>query len=135
MASTSNTPCDPCEYTHQNKSATQWCTNFEEGFCKDCEKVHVSTKITRDHKLISVADYRKIADFSVRQNCENHGKDLIYSASHMTNPYASCVLHLNTPPVQTSRHLEEAAKNVKRSTLLTNLENTIKKNFGRLNRV
>ncbi|CAG2214000.1 unnamed protein product [Mytilus edulis] len=125
--------CGPCQYEEIIKGAKKWCTDCEDGYCEDCEKVHRSTKMSRNHKLISIADYRKIKDVSVKQNCEDHGKKFdLYCVTHDRALCISCVnQHKSCADVTP---LEEAARNAKESTAFADLEDTINgalKNIGK----
>lgn len=120
----SNIFCGPCGYEDTNKVAKKWCTNCEEGFCEDCEKVHRSTRMSRNHKLISVTDYHKIKDVVVIQSCIQHGKKYdLYCPKHDTVLCIACVDdHKSCPQVIP---LEAAVINAKQSPALVDLENTI----------
>ncbi|XP_052065727.1 uncharacterized protein LOC127705448 [Mytilus californianus] len=117
--------CGPCQYEDNIKGAKKWCTDCEDGYCEDCEKVHRSTKMSRNHTLISIADYQKIKDVSVKQNCEDHGKRFdLYCSTHDKALYISCVnQHKSCPDVSP---LEEAARDAKQSTAFADVEDTIK---------
>ncbi|XP_063442834.1 uncharacterized protein LOC134723124 [Mytilus trossulus] len=118
--------CGPCSHVNTQKHAQKWCTNCEEGFCTDCEQVHRSMKVTRDHTLISTDDYLKIENVHVSLKCDTHGKKFdLYCKSHDVAICVACFpsLHKRCSDVIP---LDEAAKNAKRSTALDDLENAIK---------
>ncbi|CAC5392052.1 unnamed protein product [Mytilus coruscus] len=109
------------------KNAKKWCTNCEEGFCGECEKYHTSMKVSRDHKMISIEDYRQIEDISVNLNSEIHGKKLdLYCKKH---DIPVCVVFIPTEhkACYTSDVISiyEASKDAKQSTALSDLEGTI----------
>ncbi|XP_071150328.1 uncharacterized protein [Mytilus edulis] len=68
--------CGPCLFDDVTKDAGRWCTNCEEGLCRECENVHRKGKTTRNHKVITIDDYRKIEHVSISQICEQHGENL-----------------------------------------------------------
>ncbi|XP_071150331.1 E3 ubiquitin-protein ligase Midline-1-like [Mytilus edulis] len=76
MTSEKNIQCGPCLFDDVTKDAGKWCTNCEEGICDDCENVHRKSKTSRNHKVISIEDYRKIENVSISQVCEHHGENL-----------------------------------------------------------
>ncbi|XP_071172323.1 E3 ubiquitin-protein ligase TRIM45-like [Mytilus edulis] len=122
----SNILCGPCSHVNTQKIAQKWCINCEEGFCADCEQVHRSMKVTRDHKLISTDDYRKIENVPVNLKCDAHGKKFdLYCKNHDVAICVVCVpsLHKHCSDVIS---LDEAAENAKRSTALDDLEDSIK---------
>ncbi|CAG2254185.1 unnamed protein product [Mytilus edulis] len=116
--------CGPCQYEDNIKDAKKWCTDCEDGYCEDCEKVHRSTKMSRNHTLISIADYQKIKDVSVKQICENHGERFdLYCSTHDKALCISCVNHHKS--CQEVSALKEAARGSKQSTAFADVEDTI----------
>ncbi|CAC5367567.1 unnamed protein product [Mytilus coruscus] len=69
-------PCDSCLYDETYQNARKWCTSSEEFLCKECEKTKKKTKITRDHRLISIDDYRKIENVPISLSCSDHDRKL-----------------------------------------------------------
>ncbi|XP_063425271.1 uncharacterized protein LOC134708559 [Mytilus trossulus] len=127
MASKLNILCGSCGYEDISKNAKKWCTICEEGFCGECEKYHKSMKVTRDHKMISIEDYRQIENISVNLNCEIHGKKLdLYCKTH---DIAACVVCIHSEHKSCSASdvisIDNASKNAKQSTSLLDLEGTI----------
>ncbi|XP_063426132.1 uncharacterized protein LOC134709940 [Mytilus trossulus] len=132
MALNATLSCSPCGYEDTCTNAYTWCTYCEEGFCVKCTKVHRSTKMSRDHKLISVEEYEKITELIVNLNCKNHQKRCdLFCKKHDVGICVVCI---------TSDHkdcdeiilIEEAAKNAKPSTALADLEAIIS---GMLNKL
>ncbi|XP_063420949.1 uncharacterized protein LOC134706170 [Mytilus trossulus] len=126
MASKLNILCGSCGYEDISKNAEKWCTICEEGFCGECEKYHKSMKVTRDHKMISIEDYRQIENISVNLNCEIHGKKLdLYCKKH---DIAACVVCIHSEHKSCSSSdvisIDDASKNAKQSTSLLDLEGT-----------
>ncbi|VDH94965.1 blast:Tripartite motif-containing protein 45 [Mytilus galloprovincialis] len=122
----SNILCGPCSHVNTHKYAQKWCTNCEEGFCTDCEQVHRSMKVTRNHTLISTDDYRKIEHVPVNLKCDTHDKKFdLYCKTHDVAICIACFpsLHKHCSDVIP---LDEAAKNAKRSTALDDLVDSIK---------
>ncbi|XP_063427069.1 E3 ubiquitin-protein ligase TRIM38-like [Mytilus trossulus] len=119
-------PCGPCGHDENTRNAEKWCTDCNEGFCNVCEKAHKSLRITRDHNLIIIEDYRKIENVNVSIQCEEHGSKLeLYCKAHET---AICIACLPTRHKVCSNSiipLAEAAKNAKTSTALEDLDHTI----------
>lgn len=127
MACNLNISCGSCGYEDILKNAKKWCTICEEGFCGECEKYHKSLKVSRDHKMISIEDYRQIENISVNLNCEIHGKKLdLYCKKH---DIAVCVVCIPSEHKSCSSSdvisIDEASKNSKQSSALLDLEGTI----------
>ncbi|XP_063424950.1 uncharacterized protein LOC134708389 isoform X2 [Mytilus trossulus] len=79
MADGSIIKCGPCDYKNESTKANKWCTECEEGYCNECAKDHKLHKILRDHRVISIDDYSKIADISkTHQKCNTHGENFEY---------------------------------------------------------
>ncbi|VDI76336.1 Hypothetical predicted protein [Mytilus galloprovincialis] len=117
--------CGPCGYAENEKDAGKWCLDCEEGLCGDCEKIHKSIKTTRNHRLISIEDFRQIKHIFVSLNCEDHGKRLeLYCKTHDIAVCVGCVpsSHKACPDIIP---LDKVAENAKCSTALADLENTL----------
>ncbi|VDI25805.1 Hypothetical predicted protein [Mytilus galloprovincialis] len=127
MASNPLIPCGPCAYESTTNVAIKWCTQCEEGFCRDCEKSHRSLKLTRDHKMITIEDYLKIQDVSVDLTCKTHGKKLdLFWKYHGVAKCAVCVPSAHkTCQAEDIISIDDAAENAKSSAGLTELEKTI----------
>ncbi|CAC5392079.1 unnamed protein product [Mytilus coruscus] len=111
--------CGSFAYEDITKNTKKWCTNCEEGFCGECEKYHKSMKVLRDHKMISIEDYRQIEDISVNLNylyCKKH--DIAVCVVYIPSEHKSC----SSSDVIS---IDEASQNAKQSTALSDLEGTI----------
>ncbi|CAG2258129.1 unnamed protein product [Mytilus edulis] len=113
MASKLNILCGSCGYEDISKNAKKWCTICEEGFCGDCERYHKSMKVSRDHKMISIEDYRQIENISVNLNCEIHVCVVCIPLEHKSCSSSDVI------------SIDEVSKNAKQSTSLLDLEGTI----------
>lgn len=119
-------PCGPCGHECINKNAEKWCTECNEGFCNVCEKAHTSMKMSRDHNLIPIDDYRKIENVKVRLVCQEHGSKLeMYCKIHEMAICITCFPAEHKGCSEAIIPLAEAAKNAKTSTALADLEHTI----------
>ncbi|CAG2230669.1 unnamed protein product [Mytilus edulis] len=125
MASGNHISCGPCMFDDVTKDAGRWCTNCEEGLCEDCENVHRKGKTTRNHKVITIEDYRKIEHVSISQVCEHHGENLEwFCKSHDEVLCVACVpsKHKACSDVVS---MNESSANSRQSAALYNLEETI----------
>ncbi|CAC5375113.1 unnamed protein product [Mytilus coruscus] len=83
-------------------------------------------RITRDHNLILIEDYRKIENVNVCIQCEEHGSKLeMYCKVHEKAICIACFPTKHKDCSDAIIPLAEAAKNAKTSTTLTDLEHTI----------
>ncbi|XP_063409082.1 uncharacterized protein LOC134692554 [Mytilus trossulus] len=118
-------PCGPCLYDDTHQNARKWCTSCEEGLCEECEKNHRKTKTTRDHKLISIDDYRKIADVPVSLTCSVHDKKLEWFCK--SHDQSLCVFCLPSKHGSCSDviPIDVAATNATQSTAISELQEAI----------
>ncbi|XP_071144800.1 E3 ubiquitin-protein ligase TRIM39-like [Mytilus edulis] len=75
MASSSGTYCDICQSRHISKTAEEYCPVCEEALCSDCKDHHNLAKATKNHQVISIAEYNKLPAFirEIKQHCDKHG--------------------------------------------------------------
>ncbi|VDI73093.1 Hypothetical predicted protein, partial [Mytilus galloprovincialis] len=118
-------PCGPCRYDDVIKDAKRWCTNCEEGLCEDCENDHRKSKISRNHKVISIEDYRKIENVSISQVCEQHGEILEWFCK--THDEVLCMVCVPSKHKACSGviPIRDASTNSRQSTALSDLEKVI----------
>ncbi|CAC5367566.1 unnamed protein product [Mytilus coruscus] len=118
-------PCGPCLYDETHQNARKWCTSCEEGLIEDCEKTHKKTKTSRDHKLISIDDYRKIKDVSITFICSDHDKKLDW----FCKSYDKALSVVCLPTVHRSCSdvipIDVAASNARQSTAISDLQEAI----------
>ncbi|XP_071160866.1 E3 ubiquitin/ISG15 ligase TRIM25-like [Mytilus edulis] len=118
--------CEPCSHEGNTQNAEKWCTDCNEGFCHICEKAHKSLRITREHNLILIEDYRKIENVNVSIQCEEHGSKLeLYCKAHEKAICIACLPTRHNVCSESIIPLAEAAKNAKTSTAVADLEYTI----------
>ncbi|XP_063409083.1 uncharacterized protein LOC134692555 [Mytilus trossulus] len=117
--------CGPCLYDETHQNARKWCTSCEEGLCEDCEKNHKKTKTTRDHKLISIDDYRKIEDVPIDFTCSDHDKKLEWFCK--SHDKALCMMCLSTEHRSCADviPIDVAASNARQSTAVSDLQESI----------
>ncbi|XP_063409078.1 uncharacterized protein LOC134692551 [Mytilus trossulus] len=118
-------PCGPCMYDETHQNARKWCTSCEEGLCEDCEKTHKKTKTSRNHKLISIEDYRKIEHVQIPFTCSEHDKKFEWFCK--SHDQAICVVclptaHRSCPDVIP---IDVAATNARQSTAISDLQEAI----------
>ncbi|CAC5365004.1 unnamed protein product [Mytilus coruscus] len=127
MASELTISCGSCRFKNITNNAKKWCTICKEGFCGECEQSHKFKNISINHKMISIEDYSQVQDITINLNCEIHGKKLdLYCKQH---DIAVCVVCIPYEHKMCSSSdvisIEEASKNAKQSTALSDLERTI----------
>ncbi|XP_071150326.1 uncharacterized protein [Mytilus edulis] len=125
MASGKHILCGPCCFDDVQKNAGRWCTKCEEGLCEDCEKVHRRIKSSRNHKVITIEDYRKIEHISISQVCEHHGENLEWFCK--SHDEVLCVMCVPSKHKTCSDVIPISvySANARQSTALSDLEETI----------
>ncbi|XP_071162456.1 E3 ubiquitin-protein ligase TRIM39-like [Mytilus edulis] len=122
----SSIPCGPCNHDSVNKNAEKWCTDCNEGFCNGCEKAHKSMKMSRDHNLILIEDYRVIENMNIVSECQDHGSKLeMYCKIHEMAICITCFPAKHKDCSDAIIPLTEASRDAKTSTSFTDLEHTI----------
>ncbi|KAK3606570.1 hypothetical protein CHS0354_041540 [Potamilus streckersoni] len=88
--------CDGCQYVGESKSAQGFCVVCEASLCGDCLSVHKKTKVTREHKVISVEELDSTPENQLRFaegfGCLDHKDKTIeyYCQSHEAFCCADC---------------------------------------------
>ncbi|CAG2225685.1 unnamed protein product [Mytilus edulis] len=125
MASGKHIPCGPCMFDDVSKDAGRWCTNCEEGLCENCETSHRKSKTSRNHKVITIEDYRKIEHVSISQVCEHHGENLEWFCNN--HDEVLCVACVPSKHKTCSDVIPISANsaNSRQSSALSDLEETI----------
>ncbi|XP_071150321.1 E3 ubiquitin-protein ligase TRIM22-like [Mytilus edulis] len=133
MASGNHISCGPCMFDDVTKDAGRWCTNCEEGLCKDCENLHRKSKTSRNHKVITIEDYRKIENVSISQVCEHHGENLEWFCK--SHDEVLCVVCVPSKHKACSDVIPISvnSENSRQSTALSDLEETIEGTLRNVN--
>ncbi|XP_052101090.1 transcription intermediary factor 1-beta-like [Mytilus californianus] len=136
MAASSGTLCDVCDSQHLTIDAIFWCLECDEGLCTTCLKYHNASKLSKNHEVISVDNYKQLPSFmtSVQQYCSDHDKKYqLYCLQHEIPCCTHCVSAIHKKCDLTA--LDEIVKTSKTSALFDNLEhslNDLKENIKRI---
>ncbi|VDI78773.1 Hypothetical predicted protein [Mytilus galloprovincialis] len=91
MASSKPIPCGPCIEGKVNTKADIWCYNCDEGLCSTCSGHHKRSKLSRDHKIIDIKNYKPSVQ-AIRTECDKHGQQLnLYCPSHLMPCCDQCI--------------------------------------------
>ncbi|CAG2215526.1 unnamed protein product [Mytilus edulis] len=77
MASFSNS-CGVCDLRHTNKPSIVWCTECDEGLCKECQEHHSLSKGTKNHKTLAITEYMNLPDDQIGEDISS--KDYILNS-------------------------------------------------------
>ena len=74
MATSRDIQCSICETQHITQFADHWCPECDEDLCAACENHHESSKITRNHGIISIENYKKLPSCisEIGHHCKDH---------------------------------------------------------------
>ncbi|XP_076108481.1 uncharacterized protein LOC143076539 [Mytilus galloprovincialis] len=91
MASSKPIPCGPCIAGKVNTKADIWCYNCDEGLCSSCSGHHKRSKLSRDHKIIDIKNYKPSVQ-AIRTECDKHGQQLnLYCPCHLMPCCDQCI--------------------------------------------
>ncbi|CAC5418819.1 unnamed protein product [Mytilus coruscus] len=72
--------CSPCLFEGKTNHAIKWCTECQEGLCKDCLDNHRALVSAKKHKVIPMQEYvltlTHISPSEINTNCADHGRKL-----------------------------------------------------------
>ncbi|XP_071161848.1 uncharacterized protein [Mytilus edulis] len=94
MASSVKLFCTICHDDGISKSAVTWCTECEVFLCRDCEKPHSKSRLSKNHKTMSAKDYQKLPTFmqEISSQCRDHKKKFeLYCSFHVCPCCVQCV--------------------------------------------
>ena len=126
----SNSPsfCGICAIRHISKSSEVWCPQCEEGLCTECIEHHSLAKPSRNHTTIPIEEYQKLPSYvlEIKEHCdEHHEKFNLYCKEHECPCCRICIVE-NHGDCKNVTIMEKIIKNVKTSTMFTEIEHLIK---------
>ena len=135
--SSSPSLCGICDIRHISKPSEVWCSQCEEGLCTECIEYHSVAKPSRNHTTIPIAEYRELPSYvlEIKELChEHHEKFNLYCKEHECPCCRICNLehHSDCKNVST---LEKIIKNVKTSTMFTEIEHLIKEMIETIDKI
>lgn len=125
---TSNKMCDPCSMIDEKTVAVSWCSSCNEALCKTCDKCHRTMKLSRNHKICTIAEIKSQAQsITTLEICESHEGEWVkfYCMDHKQPCCSACVTvhHRKCDHVKT---LSDAAKGIKESPDLEKISESLK---------
>ena len=135
--STSPSFCGICDIRHISKPSEVWCPQCEEGLCAECIEHHSLVKLSRDHTTIPIEEYQKLPSYvlEIKEHCnKHHEKFNLYCREHERPCCRICIVE-NHGDCKNVTIMEQIIKNVKTSTMFTDIEHLIKEiieNIGKI---
>ena len=135
--STSPSFCGICDIRHISKPSEVWCPQCEEGLCAECIEHHSLVKLSRDHTTIPIEEYQKLPSYvlEIKEHCNKHQEKFnLYCREHERPCCRICIVE-NHGDCKNVTIMEQIIKNVKTSTMFTDIEHLIKEmieNIGKI---
>ena len=129
--------CGNCDIRHISKPSEVWCSQCEEGLFTECIEYHSVTKPSRNHTTIPSAEYRKLPSYvlEIKELCdEHHEKFNLYCKEHECPCCRICIVE-NHSDCKNVAIIETIIKNVKTSTMFTEIEHLIKEMIEAINKI
>lgn len=120
--------CDICGSRGFDKEAMAWCSECDDLLCSLCDEHHSISKASKNHKTLSIDDYRNIPAFlmSVKTKCDVHDSEFEFYCTVHDDPCCVQCMHMTHKVCNDIKPLNEIVKNIKTSALVESLEITIK---------
>lgn len=134
---TNLTICDICDFRQITKPSVVWCSECDEGLCRECTEHHRISKATRGHSTISIDGYKKLPPtiLEITQTCKDHNEKIqIYCYKHDSLCCKKCVVE-NHNVCKELFDINDVVKDVKSSNTFLDIEQTlaeISENFKRI---
>lgn len=119
--------CDICGSRGIDKEAIVWCSECDDLLCSLCDEHHSISKASKNHKALSVDDYRNIPAFlmSVKTKCDVHDSEFEFYCTFHDEPCCVQCMQMTHKVCNDIQPLNEIVKNSKTSALVESLEITI----------
>jgi hypothetical protein len=117
-----------CDIRHICKPSEVWCPDCHEGICTECREHHSLSKPSRNHTTIPIEEYQTLPSYvlEIKEHCdEHHERFNLYCKEH-DRPYCRICNLENHKDCKNVAIMEEIIKNVKTSTMFTDIEHLIK---------
>ena len=135
--SSSSPVCGICDIRYISKPSEVWCPQCEEGLCTECIEYHSVVKLSRNHTTIPIEEYQKLPSYvlEIKEHCNEHDEKFnLYCKEHECPCCRICNLE-NHSDCKNVSILEKVIKNVKTSTMLTEIEPLIKEMIENIDKI
>ncbi len=135
--SSSSPVCGICDIRYISKPSEVWCPQCEEGLCTECIEYHSVVKLSRNHTTIPIEEYQKLPSYvlEIKEHCNKHDEKFnLYCKQHECPCCRICNLE-NHSDCKNVSILEKVIKNVKTSTMFTEIEPLIKEMIENIDKI
>lgn len=138
MATNSTTNiCSICDFRQVTNPSVIWCSECDEGLCKECTEHHSISKATRGHSTVSIDTYKKLPPsiLAITKTCERHNEKFhIYCYKHDSPCCKKCIVETHNECKELF-DIDDAVKDVKSSNAFLEVELTLAEISENLKRI
>ncbi|CAC5416471.1 unnamed protein product [Mytilus coruscus] len=131
------TVCGVCEYRNINKPSVVWCSECDEGLCKECKAHHAASKGSRNHSIVPISEYQKLPSniLEITQTCSKHDeKYVIFCKKHDSPCCRRCIVETHND-CKDLKAMDDVIKNVKSSNAFLEMEQMLTELSENLQRI
>ncbi|XP_063399377.1 uncharacterized protein LOC134684013 [Mytilus trossulus] len=119
--------CGVCDLRLITNPCIVWCTECDEGLCKECHEHHRLSKASRNHSVIPFTDYQKLPSdvLKITQYCSKHNKKLeMFCQKHERPCCSKCIVETHKE-CRDIVDLDDVIKNYETPNALSEIEKTL----------
>ncbi|XP_052065981.1 uncharacterized protein LOC127705677 [Mytilus californianus] len=119
--------CGVCDLRLITNPCIVWCTECDEGLCKECQEHHGLSKASRNHGVIPFTDYQKLPCdvLKISQYCSKHNKKFeMYCQKHELPCCSKCIV-VSHKECRDIVDLDDVIKNYETPNALSEIEKTL----------
>ncbi|XP_063418877.1 uncharacterized protein LOC134701672 [Mytilus trossulus] len=119
--------CGVCDLRLITNPCIVWCTECDEGLCKECHEHHRLSKASRNHSVIPFTDYQKlpIDVLKINQYCSKHSKKFEMFCQKHEQPCCSKCIVDSHKECRDIVDLDDVIKNYETPNALSEIEKTL----------
>ncbi|XP_052065982.1 uncharacterized protein LOC127705678 isoform X1 [Mytilus californianus] len=124
---TSSQSCGVCDLRLITKPCIIWCTECDEGLCKECHEHHSLSKASRNHSVIPFTDYQRLPTdvLKISQYCSKHNKKFeMFCQKHERPCCSKCIVETHKE-CRDIIDLDDVIKNYETPHALSEIEKTL----------
>ncbi|XP_063418876.1 uncharacterized protein LOC134701671 [Mytilus trossulus] len=119
--------CGVCDLRLITNPCIVWCTECDEGLCKECHEHHRLSKASRNHSAIPFTDYQKLPTdvLKISQYCSKHNKKFeMFCQKHERPCCSKCIVDAHKE-CRDIVDLDDVIKNYETPNALSEIEKTL----------
>ncbi|XP_071121938.1 E3 ubiquitin-protein ligase TRIM71-like [Mytilus edulis] len=127
--------CDICNLRHISKHSVIWCSDCDEGLCLECSEHHSLSKLSRNHSVVPIAEYKKLPSFlvNIKLHCDKHDeKYSLFCKEHNECVCRKCIISEKHKKCKEMIPVEDVIQNSKTSVVFTEIESSLQEMKGNI---